>query len=122
MPSHNKNDNARIIPSECVYSPYRHSQKDSVKMNKIKNDAYDPELDDETIKKIVGVKDDEEIFRKFKDLRINYQFNPTFSEKLDDRKLWRLSCMYNKDIVKIKDHILWDQANDLMAQINKGYI
>jgi hypothetical protein len=115
MSSANKNGNARI-----KHGPFQCSFKKAIKMKDILDDIYNPILDDETAIKMAENK--EPLFRKIKNMRIDYKFANEFSEKLDNTRLWKLSQLYNKDIEKIKDHILWDQANDLLAQMQKGYI
>jgi hypothetical protein len=115
MSSANKNGNARI-----KHGPFQCSFKKAIKMKDILDDIYNPILDDETAIKMAENK--EPLFRKIKNMRIDYKFANEFSEKLDNTRLWKLSQLYNKDIEKIKDHILWDQVNDLLAQMQKGYI
>ena len=115
MSSANKNGNARI-----KHGPFQCSFKKAIKMKDILDDIYNPILDDETAIKMAENK--EPLFRKIKNMRIDYKFANEFSEKLDNTRLWKLSQLYNKDIEKIKDHILWDQANDLLTQMRKGYI
>jgi len=115
MSSINKNGNARI-----KHGPFQCSFKKAIKMKDVLDDIYNPILDDDTAIKMAENK--EPLFRKIKNMRIDYNFENEFSEKLDNTRLWKLSQLYNKDIEKIKDHILWDQANDLLAQMRKGYI
>ena len=115
MSSANQNGNARI-----KHGPFQCSFKKAIKKKDIMNDTYNPVLDDETALKMV--ENNETLFRKIKNMRIDYKFANEFSEKFDNIRLWKLSCLYNKDIEKIKDHILWDQVNDLLAQMRKGYI
>ena len=59
------------------------------------------------------------MFVKLKKMQINYDFENVFSEKLNNVRLLKLSRLYNNDMIKIKDHILWDQTNDLLAQMRK---
>jgi len=108
------------IPPECKYGPSPCSFKKAIKMNDVLGDTYNPIIDDDTALKMA--ENNETLFRKIKNIRLNYNFENEFSEKLDNMRLWKLSCLYNKDMEKIKDHILWDQANDLLAQMRKGYI
>ena len=115
MSSGNKNGNARI-----KHGPFQCSFKKAIKMKDIMDDTYNPVLDDETVIKMA--ENNETLFRKIKNIRIDYNFENEFSEKLDNVRLWKLSQLYDKDIEKIKDHILWDQANDLLTQMRKGYI
>jgi hypothetical protein len=115
MSSDNKNGNARI-----KHGPFHCSFKKAIKMKDVLDDTYNPIIDDDTAIKMAENK--EPLFRKIKNMRIDYNFENEFSEKLDNVRLWKLSQLYNKDIEKIKDHILWDQANDLLAQMRKGYI
>jgi hypothetical protein len=115
MSSANKNGNARI-----KHGPFQCSFKNAIKMKDVLDDTYNPIIDDDTAMKMT--ENNETLFRKIKNIRIDYNFENEFSEKLDNMRLWKLSQLYNKDIEKIKDHILWDQANDLLAQMRKGYI
>ena len=115
MSSDNKNGNARI-----KHGPFHCSFKKAIKMKDVLDDTYNPIIDDETAIKMAENK--EPLFRKIKNMRIDYNFKNEFSEKLDNVRLWKLSQLYNKDIEKIKDHILWDQANDLLARMRKGYL
>ena len=115
MSSNNKNGNARI-----KHGPFQCSFKKAIKIKDVLDDTYNPIMDDETAMKMA--ENNEPLFRKIKNMRIDYNFENEFSEKLDNNRLWKLSQLYNKDIEKIKDHILWDQANDLLTQMRKGYI
>ena len=115
MSPDNQNGNARI-----KHGPFQCSFKRAIKMENILDDIYNPILDDETAIKMA--ENNEPLFRKIKNMRIDYNFENEFSEKLDNVRLWKLSQLYNKDIEKIKDHILWDQVNDLLSQMRKGYI
>ena len=115
MSSANKNGNARI-----KHGPFQCSFKKAIKMKDVLDDTYNSILDDETAIKMA--ENNEPLFRKIKNMRINYNFENEFSEKLDNTRLWKLSQLYDKNIEKIKDHILWDQANDLLAQMRKGYL
>ena len=56
-----------------------------------------------------------QLFTKLKEIRINYDFENEFSEKLNNVRLHKLSRLYNNDMIKIKDHIL-------LVQMRKGYI
>jgi|LakMenE18May11ns_1017448.scaffolds.fasta_scaffold8774571_1 hypothetical protein len=115
MSSINKNGNARI-----KHGPFQCSFKKAIKIKDVLDDTYNPIMDDETAMKMA--ENNEPLFRKIKNMRIDYNFENEFSEKFDNVRLWKLSQLYNKDIEKIKDHILWDQANDLLARMRKGYI
>jgi hypothetical protein len=89
-------------------------------MTHLLDDQYIPILND--VEAIELAKGNGQVFNKLKEIRINYDFENVFSEKLDDVRLLKLSRLYNNDMIKIKDHILWDQTNDLLAQMRKGYI
>lgn len=110
MSSTDKNGNARI-------------GKHVIKMTHllwVQTDQYIPILND--VEAMELAKGNVQVFNKLKEIRINYDFENVFSEKLDNVRLLKLSRLYNNDMIKIKDHILWDQTNDLLAQMRKGYI
>jgi hypothetical protein len=114
MSSVNQNGNARII-NEINYTIKR-----PTKMTQLLDDQYIPVLTD--IEAMELAKSNIPLFNKLKEIRINYDFENVFSEKLNNVRLLKLSRLYNNDMIKIKDHILWDQTNDLLAQMRKGYI
>ena len=107
MSSFNQNGNASII-------------KRAIKMTHLQTDQYIPILTD--VEAMELAKSNIPLFNKLKEMRINYDFENVFSEKLNNVRLQKLSRLYNNDMIKIKDHILWDQTNDLLAQMRKGYI
>lgn len=114
MSSINKNGNARII-NEINYTIKR-----PIKMTHLQTDEYIPILTD--VEAMELSKSNIPLFNKLKEIRINYDFENVFSEKLNNVRLLKLSRLYNNDMIKIKDHILWDQTNDLLVQMRKGYI
>jgi hypothetical protein len=59
---------------------------------------------------------------KLLNLKIDYDFENEFGGNVNDKELSRLSIMYRYDIEKIKDHILYTQADALVTYIKKGYI
>ena len=121
MSSVNQNGNARII-NEINYTinEINKTIKRPIKMTHLQTDQYIPILTD--IEAMELAKSNIPLFVKLKEIRINYDFENVFSEKLNNVRLLKLSRLYNNDMIKIKDHILWDQTNDLLAQMRKGYI
>lgn len=111
MSSVNKNGNARLINARLIKMTH---------MLWVQTDQYIPVLTD--IEAMELAKGNIPLFTKLKEIRINYDFENEFSEKLNNVRLHKLSRLYNNDVIKIKDHILWDQTNDLLAQMRKGYI
>ena len=107
MSSVNQNGNASI-------------GKRPIKMTHLLDDQYIPVLTDNEAMELA--KSNILLFVKLKEIRMNYDFENVFSEKLNNIRLLKLSRLYNNDIIKIKDHILWDQTNDLLAQMRKGYL
>jgi hypothetical protein len=114
MSSVNQNGNARII------NEINNTIKRPIKMTQLLDDQYIPILTD--IEAMELAKNNNPLFNKLKEMRINYDFENVFSEKLNNVRLQKLSRLYNNDMIKIKDHILWDQINDLLAQMRKGYL
>jgi hypothetical protein len=110
MSSADQNGNARL-------------RKCSIKMTHllwVQTDQYIPILTD--VEAMELAKSNIPLFVKLKEIRINYDFENVFSEKLKNVRLQKLSRLYNNDMIKIKDHILWDQTNDLLSQMRKGYL
>ena len=121
MSSVNQNGNARII-NEINYTinEINKTIKRTIKMTQLLDDQYIPILTD--VEAMELAKSNIPLFVKLKEIRINYDFENVFSEKLNNVRLLKLSRLYNNDMIKIKDHILWDQTNDLLAQMRKGYL
>ena len=122
MPCQNKQTGECVLlskkPAEC-FGPHAFFKKDSITVTQLRNDPYAPKLTHVEIAKIV------ELLPKSK----NHLSGPLFTRlmkiapksKTDGNNLWRLTCLYNKDIKKIKDHVLWDQANAFATDVRKGY-
>jgi hypothetical protein len=112
--------------SECKFGPYRFTKKQAITVRQLKNDSYQPILTESDVRElIVDINLNADERRKITDsllaLRLNYRFPHEFSDSISE-SLWELSCKYNKDIPKIKDHLLMNQATDSIVQFNKGYI
>jgi hypothetical protein len=91
----------------------------------LKNDTYIPCLSEKDIVQIMTyVQQDRRdgLAEKLLNLKIDYDFDNEFGGNVTDRELSRLSIMYRNDIEKIKDHILYTQADALVTYIKKGYI
>jgi hypothetical protein len=117
MSSADQNGNARLI------NEINNTIKRPIKMTHllwVQTDKYIPILTN--VEAMELAKNNIPLFNKLKEMRINYDFENVFSEKLNNVRLLKLSRLYNNDMIKIKDHILWDQTNDLLAQMRKGYI
>jgi hypothetical protein len=91
----------------------------------LKKDTYIPRLSVEDIDKIMEyVQEDRRngLVEKLLNLKIDYEFDNEFGGDMTNRKVSQLSAMYRNDIEKIKDHILYTQADALVTYIKKGYI
>lgn len=103
----------------------RKCEDDNVSLDSLKNNSYIPHLTQEDVLKIMTyVQQDRRdgLAEKLLNLKIDYEFDNEFGGNLTDRELSRLSIMYRNDIEKIKDHILYTQADALVTYIKKGYI
>jgi hypothetical protein len=98
---------------------------DNVSLENLKNNSYIPHLSQEDVDKIMTyVQEDRRdgLAEKLLNLKIDYDFENEFGGNVTDRKISQLSTMYRNDIEKIKDHILYEQADALVTYIKKGYI
>ena len=98
---------------------------EDVSLESLKNNSYIPHLTQEDIEKIMTYVKEEHrngLAQKLLNLKIDYEFENEFGGNVTDRELSRLSIMYRNDIEKIKDHILYTQADALVTYIKKGYI
>ena len=103
----------------------RKCEDDNVSLDDLKKDIYIPRLSQEDVDKIMTyVQEDRRngLAEKLLKLIIDYDFENEFGGNVSDRELSRLSIMYRNDIEKIKDHILYEQADALVSYIKKGYI
>jgi hypothetical protein len=103
----------------------RKCEDDNVSLESLKNNSYIPHLTQEDVEKIMTyVQQDRRdgLAEKLLNLKIDYEFENEFGGNVSDRELSRLSIMYRNDIEKIKDHILYTQADALVTYIKKGYI
>jgi len=103
----------------------RKCEDDNVSLENLKNNSYIPHLSQEDVEKIMTyVQEDRRdgLAEKLLKLIIDYDFENEFGGNVSDRELSRLSIMYRNDIEKIKDHILYTQADALVTYIKKGYI
>ena len=103
----------------------RKCEDDNVSLDSLKNNSYIPHLTQEDVDKIMTyVQQDRRdgLAEKLLNLKIDYEFENEFGGNVSDRELSRLSIMYRNDIDKIKDHILYTQADSLVTYIKKGYI
>ena len=103
----------------------RKCEDDNVSLENLKNNSYIPHLSQEDVEKIMTyVQEDRRdgLAEKLLNLKIDYEFENEFGGNVSDRELSRLSIMYRNDIDKIKDHILYEQADALVTYIKKGYI
>ena len=103
----------------------RKCEDDNVSLENLKNNSYIPHLSQEDVEKIMTyVQEDRRdgLAEKLLNLKIDYEFENEFGGNVSDRELSRLSIMYRNDIDKIKDHILYTQADSLVTYIKKGYI
>ena len=103
----------------------RKCEDDNVSLENLKNNSYIPHLSQEDVEKIMTyVQEDRRdgLAEKLLKLIIDYDFENEFGGNVSDRELSRLSIMYRNDIEKIKDHILYEQADALVTYIKKGYI
>ena len=103
----------------------RKCEDDNVSLENLKNNSYIPHLSQEDVEKIMTyVQEDRRdgLAEKLLNLKIDYEFKNEFGGNVSDRELSRLSIIYRNDIEKIKDHILYTQADALVTYIKKGYI
>jgi hypothetical protein len=106
------------------------SVSDRISLDALKEDCYIPSLTVKEIEDFINNIHIEErkvgLYDKFINLSINYNFQKDFGiefgGRVDDNKIFQLSFMYDHNVIKIKDHILWEQCNALITNINKGYI
>jgi hypothetical protein len=106
-------------------STKRKCEDDNVSLESLKNNPYIPHLTQEDVEKIMTyVQQDRRdgLAEKLLNLKIDYEFENEFGGNVTDKELSRLSIMYRNDIEKIKDHILYTQADALVTYIKKGYI
>ena len=97
----------------------------NVSLDSLKNNLYVPCLSEEDVNKIMTYVEEDRrngLAEKLLNLKIDYDFENEFGGVVSDRELDRLSIMYRNDIEKIKDHILYTQADALVTYIKKGYI
>jgi hypothetical protein len=98
---------------------------DNVSLKSLKNNLYIPHLTKEDVNKIMTYVEEDRrngLAEKLLNLKIDYDFENEFGGNVSDRKLSQLSIMYENNIEKIKDRILYDQADALVTYIKKGYI
>ena len=98
---------------------------DDLSLESLKNNSYVPRLSQEDVNKIMTyVQEDRRhgLSDKLLNLKIDYDFENEYGGNITDRKISQLSTMYSNDIEKIKDHILYEQADALVTYIKKGYI
>ena len=98
---------------------------DDLSLESLKNNSYVPRLSQEDVNKIMTyVPEDRRngLSDKLLNLKIDYDFENEYGGNVTERKISQLSTMYTNDIEKIKDHILYDQADALVTYIKKGYI
>ena len=103
----------------------RKCEDDNVSLENLKNNSYIPHLSEEDVNKIMTYVKEERrngLAEKLLNLKIDYDFKNEFGGNVTDIKTYQLSTMYRNDIEKIKDHILYDQADALVTYIKKGYI
>jgi len=99
--------------------------EDDLSLENLKNNSYVPRLSQEDVNKIMTyVQEDRRngLAEKLLNLKIDYEFDNEFGGVVSDKKISQLSAMYRDDIDKIKDHILYEQADALVIYIKKGYI
>jgi hypothetical protein len=103
----------------------RKCEDDNISLESLKNNSYIPRLSQQDVDKIMTyVKEDlrNGLAEKLLNLKIDYEFDNEFGGNMTNRTLSQLSIMYRNDIEKIKDHILYTQADALVTYIKKGYI
>ena len=103
----------------------RKCEDDNVSLESLKNNLYIPHLTQEDVNKIMTyVPEDRRngLSEKLLNLKIDYDFVNEFGGNVTDRKISQLTTMYRNDIEKIKEHILYEQADALVTYIKKGYI
>jgi hypothetical protein len=115
----------QVIKSWCAFNPYPMAKKDAVNMAQMKADKTVVELSERDIARLLadhGLEGETALKGKLAALTLDLAFKGDFYDTLDNNELWLLSCMYNKDMKKIKEHILANQAQSLVASIAKGFI
>lgn len=120
----NRNFSRRVNP-HCAHLAHPIAKKDAVKLRDLTKGLTPVKLTPELIHSVVSPykKDDiDQVADKLKDLKLNLKFTSVYADPINNNTLWNLSCMYNNDIKEIKQHLLWAQANALVASYYKGAI
>lgn len=115
----------QMVKSQCAFNPYPMPKKDAVNMNQLRADKTVVKLSERDIARLIadhGFEEETPLKGKLAALSIDLAFKGDFYDTLDNNELWLLSCMYNKDMKQIKEHILANQARSLVASIAKGFI
>ena len=116
----------QMIKQQCSFHPFPMAKKDALKMSELRKDKQSVRL--QNVDALLGEysffnKEQKTLLKsKLNALEFNIRFKGDFYERLDANGLWLLSCMYNKDIKQIKEHLLILQAQSILASIGKGYM
>ena len=115
----------QMVKSHCSFNPYPMAKKDAVNMTQLRADKTVVKLSERDIARLLadhGFEEETPLKGKLAALTLNLAFKGDFYDTLDNNELWLMSCMYNKDMKKIKERILANQAQSLVASIAKGFI
>lgn len=115
----------QIIKQQCSFQPFPMAKKDALKMSELRKNTQSVRLQnvDTLLAEYRFDKEQKTLLKsKLNALEFNIRFKGDFYERLDANGLWLLSCMYNKDIKQIKEHLLTLQARSILASIGKGYM
>jgi hypothetical protein len=112
----------------CAFAPFKLAKKDAFKMTDLRKDKTNVKLNEAVIVRMLadyGHKESDETYAMLKEKlcarTFDIKFSGDFYESPDNNMLWELSCQYN-NIVKIKEFLLQQQIQSLLASIGKGYI
>jgi hypothetical protein len=112
----------------CIFGPFKLAKKDAFKMSDLRKDKTKVSLNETVIARMLadyGHKEDNETYEALKEKlcarTFDIKFSGDFYEPPENNMLWELSCQYN-DIVKIKEFLLQQQIQSLLASVGKGYI
>jgi len=112
----------------CRFAPFKLAKKDAFKMTDLRKDKTNVTLSQADIVSMLsdyGRTEGDETYAALKAKlcarTFDIKFSGDFYDPPDNNMLWELSCQYN-DIIKIKEFLLRQQIQSLLASVGKGYI